>query len=78
MTNYLSPNMLSAMRSLLDGSQKINKRTANALINRQWAYPVGDLGHIALTVEGERYITNYVETTGDGPEDLKAMFRFGS
>lgn len=40
-----------------------------------WSFTKGEQ-NVALTNSGERYITGYVEMTGDGPEDLKAMFRF--
>ena len=52
-------------------------KNANALAKYGWITGVDrDAGIVKLTNSGERYITGYVEMTGDGPEDLKAMFRF--
>lgn len=46
--------------------------------NRRGLIEPSQDGRYRLKSYGRRLIRSYVERTGDGPEDLKAMFRFGS
>lgn len=68
---------LSALRTLLDGGQKINLRTRRGLMRHGFAAPHEDDHRLTvLTSTGRTFIQHHVKVTGDGPEDLKAMFRF--
>lgn len=76
----LSPAQLSALRALADGETKVNSRTGQSLVKKGYARYALTLFSGAkgfeLTPTGRAFIEDYVERTGDGPEDLKAMFRF--
>lgn len=65
---------IKAMRALHEKGVKPNAGTAKSLARMGYMKPTADAW--TLTPKGERWITGYVEKTGDGPEDLKAMFRF--
>lgn len=74
MYNMLSPTQLSTLRALDEKPQPVRKNTAGALMRYGYIEPDGTL--YKLTIRGRSFIRDYVERTGDGPEDLKAMFRF--
>jgi hypothetical protein len=67
----MSTPQIKALRALHEGAhiRTIRKPTRLAL---------GRMGLVSsqgLTDSGERWIKHYLNVTGDGPEDLKAMFR---
>lgn len=78
----ITPAQVEALRDLLDNDPDpvaVNPRTARVLRN---LYLVETGGYsssatlYSLTPAGRRAVTDYVERTGDGPEALKARFRF--
>jgi len=71
MRKNLSTPQIKALRHLHEGgaANVIRKTTMTSLRTR--GYVRGD----ELTPFGERTIKRYLDQTGDGPEDLKAMFR---
>jgi hypothetical protein len=70
----LSTTQIKALRAInetpgaVDG---INQRTYTSLARKGLLAANGN-----LTRYGKNWIESYVEKTGDGPEDLKAKFRF--
>jgi hypothetical protein len=71
----LSPAQLVLLRELLDGRNLGGRdRTRESLRRRGLAEGQGT--EFRLTAEGRKLIEDYVARTGDGPEHLKAMFRF--
>ena len=75
----LSPAQLSALRTLEAGYPYVNARTTKSLISKGYVRQVPHVDRRPkheLTPTGRTFIEDYVERTGDGPEDLKAMFRF--
>ena len=75
MRDELSPNMLATLRALHERGENIagSDRTRTALRRRGLAEGQGT--DFRITDAGRRFITAYVERTGDGPEHLKARFR---
>lgn len=69
-----SPTQLSALRSLMEKPQPLRLNTARALERR--GYIKSDGTNYKLTVTGRAFTEDYVDRTGNGPEDLKALFRF--
>lgn len=79
----LSEAQLSALRALdpddehsYSKSHRINGRTLTSLERRGLARRVDNQQGAVITDSGLRYIRRYVSATGNGPEGLKAMFRF--
>lgn len=54
---------------------KPRQGTVDALAKRGLVKQSGDT--LVITETGTRFIREYVNRTGNGPEELKAMFRFG-
>lgn len=69
-----SPTQLSALRALNEKPQPLRANTAKALERR--GYIEQDGTNYKLTMTGRAFIQDYIDRTGNGPEDLKAMFRF--
>lgn len=70
----LSTAQIKALRWINDGTSKadeIDARTRQALVRKGYLSPAGN-----LTWAADVFLRKYIERTGDGPEDLKAMFRF--
>jgi hypothetical protein len=80
MARTLTPHQLTAMRSLDPGDkhvppglyrgQTIRSLEKHRLVGRD------EDGKPVLTETGKRLIRKYVEDSGNGPEGLKARFRF--
>jgi hypothetical protein len=78
-----SEAQLSALRALdpedtYSGSKdrRINARTIKSLQRRGMVTPADNAQGATITDYGLRTIREYVNRTGNGPERLKAMFRF--
>lgn len=56
-------------------SFKPRQGTIDALAKRGLVKQSGQV--VEITTSGTRFIREYVNRTGNGPEELKAMFRFG-
>jgi hypothetical protein len=70
----LSTVQIKALRAVRENSaavDSLNYRTYSSLVRKGFIAANGN-----LTRYGREWIDSYVERTGDGPEDLKAMFRF--
>jgi len=78
--NSLSVTQLKTLRWMCEGDIGYEagwqpaKRTGNALVKR--GYLQVTEGIYSLTANGKRTVEWYVGKTGNGPERLKAMFRF--
>jgi hypothetical protein len=70
----LSTAQVKALRAIdknCAAVDRISDATYNALRREGYLGPNGN-----LTWKADVWLRNYVEKTGDGPEDLKAMLRF--
>lgn len=65
---------LPAMRKLHEHGIMPSRGLVNRMVRRGHARRSGSA--VLLTQAGEDAVNAYVAKTGDGPEDLKAMFRF--
>lgn len=71
----ITAKQLSALRALRERGEQPHHKTGAKFV--QWGFArQSKEGGFFMTPSGVRWIDNYVEQTGDGPEDLKAMFRF--
>jgi hypothetical protein len=71
----LSETQIVALRQLRDAPGRIDKPTGRNLVRRGMAQEHVP-GRFSLTAMGRRWIEEYVQRTGDGPERLKALLRF--
>jgi hypothetical protein len=63
---------IKALRGLKENGTQPRKPTGDKLVEFGFCRKSKDGGYF-LTPSGQRWIANYVEQTGDGPEDLKAI-----